>query len=118
MRNPFLLALCCAALSAGCVSDEANRYYASERYAECPVEEVEVLRECPTKPYDVIADFQARGASIKWMRRRAAKIGADAVIVGMYGGFRSRGDKWAGEDKHSDSYSRITGTAIKYKKEQ
>jgi len=103
--------------SAGCVSDEANRYYASERYAERPPEDVEVLSEAPTAAYEVIADFQARGASIKWMRGRAAKIGADAVIIGTYGGYRSRGDKWAGEDKHWDSYSRITGIAIKYKKE-
>jgi hypothetical protein len=50
------------------------------------------------------------------MRKEAAKIGADAVIVGTYGGYRSRDDAWAGRDRYADLYSRITGTAIRYKR--
>lgn len=105
-------------LLGACVSDKANRYYSSERYATRSPDSVEVLRESPSRPHEVIADFQARGASVDYMREQAAAIGADAVIVGTYGGYRSRGDEWAGKDKHSDSYSRITGTAIKYKTEK
>jgi hypothetical protein len=104
-------------LSFGCVSDEANRYYAVQRFPARPPAEVEVLYDAPTRPYDVIADFQARGATPEYMKKEAAKIGADAVIVGMYGGYRSKHDKWASEDKHADSYSRITGTAIRYRSE-
>ena len=106
----------CLALVAGCVSDQAHRYYADTKYPAKPVDEVEVLREAPSRPYEVIADFQARGASLEYMRKKAAEIGADAVIVGTYGGYRSKSDAWASEDKYSDTYSRITGTAIRYKR--
>ena len=104
------------ALLGGCVSDQAHRYYADTKYPVKAVDEVEVLREAPSEPYEVIADFQARGASIEYMRKKAAQIGADAVIVGTYGGYRSKSDAWASEDKYSSTYSRITGTAIKYKR--
>lgn len=100
----------------GCVSDQAFRYYAHERFDARPVEEVELLRDAPQRPYDVIADFQARGASPSYMRKKAAEIGADAVIVGIYGGYRAKSDQWASEDQHSDTYTRITGTAIRYKR--
>ena len=99
----------------GCVSDQAARYYATERYPAKQEAEVELLWDAPTKAYTVIADFQARSASPEYMRREAAKIGADAVIVGTFGGYRSKRDQWAGQDRQADSYSRIVGTAIKYK---
>lgn len=101
---------------AGCVSDEAHRYYATERFPPRNEKEVEVLKTAPSRPYDVIADFQARGASPEYMRRRAAEIGADAVIVGTFGGYRARSDDWASEDKYGDTYSRITGTAIRFRR--
>jgi len=109
-------ALSVAVLVGACVSDQAHRYYAHTKYPPKPVDQVEVLYEAPSRPYEVIADFQARGASVKYMRKKAAEIGADAVIVGTYGGYRSRRDEWAGQDKYADSYSRITGTAIRYKR--
>jgi hypothetical protein len=101
----------------GCVSDQANRYYATEKYPPKETEEVEVLHDEPAVPYVVIADFQARGASEKYMRKKAAEIGADAVIVGTYGGYRAKDDQWASEDSKADwytTYKRVTGTAIKY----
>ena len=113
MRNFIFLVLMTSAL--GCVSDEAARYYADRTYPPRPAEEVDVLRSAPTRGYVVIADFQARGASINQMREKAAKIGADAVIVTLLGGYRSRGDEWASIDTYKDSYTRITGTAILYK---
>lgn len=105
-----------AGLAGGCVSDEAHRYYATERFPSRNEKDVEVLFTAPSKPYDVIADFQARGASVDYMRRRAAEIGADAVIVGRFGGYRARSDDWASEDKYSDTYTRIVGTAIRYRR--
>jgi uncharacterized protein YbjQ (UPF0145 family) len=78
-------------------------------------DEVELLRECPTRPYDVIADFQSRGETAEDMRRKAAQIGADAVIVSTLGGYRAIGEEWAGEDSYSNTYTRITATAIKYR---
>lgn len=54
-------------LITGCVSDQAHRYYAAERFPPKTVEEVEVLRDIPTRPHEIIADFQARGASVKYM---------------------------------------------------
>ena len=110
------LALC------GGVTDQAFRYYSDTKYPAKAREEVEVLWGKPNRPHTVIADFQARRASIfqtrqdaaKFMQARAAEIGADAVIVGAYGGYRSRSDKWAGEDSQAKSFTRFTGTAIRY----
>jgi uncharacterized protein YbjQ (UPF0145 family) len=105
-----------AALVTGCVSDQAHRYYGAERFAAKPIEQVEVLHDIPDRPHDIIADFQARGASVKYMRKKAADIGADAVIVGFYGGYRARADEWASKDTYAKSYSRVTGTAIVYRR--
>ena len=79
------------------------------------IDQVEVLHEEPQQPYIVIADFQAKGASIKHMRKRAAEIGADAVIIVHAGGWYSRSEIWADKDKQSNSYNRLIGTAIQYK---
>jgi hypothetical protein len=98
-----------------CTIDEANRYYLNERLPRKNVNDVEVLREAPERPYIVLADLQAEYASIRHMRKRAAAIGADAVIIVLVGGLYSEGEVWAGEDRHSGTYSRIIGTAIKYK---
>jgi len=100
---------------AGCVSDEANRYYLKKRLPAKNINEVEVLQEEPQQPYIVVADFQARNATIKHMRKRAAEIGADAVIVVPVGGWYSRNEIWADKDRQSNSYHRLTGTAIQYK---
>jgi hypothetical protein len=102
----------------GCISDEANRYYLKERLPAKNIKEVEVLYEEPRQPYVVIADFQACNASIKHMRKRAAEVGADAVIVVPAGGWYSRNEIWADKDKQSNSYSRLIGTAIQYKTKQ
>jgi len=101
----------------GCISDEANRYYLKERLPAKEISEVQVLREEPQRPYIVVADFQAKNASFKHMQKRAADIGADAVIVVPLGGRYSEGEIWADKDRYSSSYSRLTGTAIKYKTE-
>lgn len=100
----------------GCASDQAHRYYAAEKYPAKRAETVELLFEKPSKPFDVIADFQSRGESPEDMRKRAAEIGADAVIVSLLGGNVSISNQWAGKDSNT-SYSRITGTAIKFKRE-
>lgn len=113
-----LLRLFCLLIAislAGCATDVANRYYASEKYAPKQVAQVELLRGRPTKPFIVIADFQSRGESAQSMRKRAAKIGADAIIVTNLGGYASLSTEWAGEDPYSNTYSRLIGTAIKYK---
>jgi hypothetical protein len=111
--------LCVAALISmllsGCASDQANRYYGNEKFPPRPVEDVEILREPPSSEYEVIADFQSRGESPKDMQRKAAEIGADAVIVATVGGYRARSDEWAGVDSQSSTYSRIVGTAIRFK---
>ena len=97
----------------GCMSDEANRCYL--KLPPKPVTEVQVLREAPQRPYEIVADFQANRASIKHMQKRAAEVGADAVIVVPVGGNYSRDEVWAGQDRYADSYTRMTGTAIRYK---
>ena len=73
--------ICALVFLTSCVTDVASRYYADRKYAPNPVEKVEILRGRPSKPFDVIADFQSRGESFQSMRKRAAEIGGDAVII-------------------------------------
>jgi hypothetical protein len=98
----------------GCISDEANRYYLKEKLPAKNVDDVMILREKPQQPFIVVADFQAVNASFRYMQKRAAEIGADAVIIVPAGGWYSQNEVWAGKDQHSNSYSRLIGTAIKY----
>lgn len=102
-------------LLSACASDVANRYYGKTTYPPKPPNEVEILRESPARPYDVIADFQSRGETPEDIRLKAAQIGADAVIVSILGGYYARGEEWAGSDSYAHTYTRITGTAIKYR---
>ena len=97
----------------GCASDVANRLYSS--HPAKPVSQVTILKSAPTRAYEVIADFQSRGEDAESIRKKAAKIGADAVIVTYLGGYYDLGTEWAGKDPHSNTYSRIVGTAIIYK---
>lgn len=84
---------------------------------------MEVLREAPQKPYTVVADFQASPGQFLFftipvteehMKKRAAEVGADAVIMVPAGGYYERGEIWAGRDNQAGTYSRMTATAIKY----
>lgn len=119
MRFRFaLLGLTALALGA-CATDVANRYYATERYPERSVESVAVLSGKPSRKFVVIADFQSRGETAEALREKAAKIGADAVIVTVVGGVYHRGEQWAGNDAYKgrthDFAGHIVGTAIVYK---
>lgn len=105
----FLLSL------TSCATDIANRYYGDTTYPPKNPNDVEILRTKPTRDFIVIADFQSRGETPEDMRDKAAQIGADAVIVSILGGLYSRDEEWADKDRHKDTYSRIVGTAIKYK---
>ena len=100
----------------GCASDVANRYYGDQRYSPTPIDQVELLRSKPDRPFVVIADFQSRGESPEDLRKKAAAIGADAVIVSVLGGWYSTSEEWAGKDRNSNTYSHIVGTAIKFTK--
>lgn len=101
-------------LLSSCAEDVANRYYSSQRYAPKIPRAVELLRRAPDRPFLVIADLQSRGESPEAMRKRAAAIGADAVIVTPLGGFANPGDQWASGDSMSQIYTRLIGSAIKY----
>jgi len=112
----FIVFLFICLFLAGCAAGEANRYYLKEKLPAKNIKEVEVLKEAPTRPYIVIADFQAF-ATVKHLQKRAAEIGADAVIVTLTGGSYSQSEIWAGNDRYSNTYTRLIGTAIKYKTE-
>ncbi len=114
MKRFALVVFAFALILSGCATDVANRYYVSERYSEKDPKEVQVLWEKPAREFIVIADFQSRGETSEDMRNKAAKIGADAVIVAKLGGFHS-GEQWASETRVNRSYTRIVGTAIKFK---
>ena len=117
MQKFIVLVLFTCLFLAGCVTNEANRYYLKEKLPAKDIKEVEVLKAAPTRPYIVIADLQASQASFRYLQKRAAEIGADAVIVTPTGGWYSQGEVWAGNDQYSNSYTGLVGTAIKYKKE-
>ena len=111
----FLLTVSVCLMSVGCATDVANRYYASTNYPPKNPQDVQILRQPPARPYEVIADFQSRGESPKSVAKKAAKIGADAVIIATLGGYYELGTQWASQDNQADTYTRITGTAIRYK---
>jgi hypothetical protein len=98
-----------------CATDIANRYYGNARYSPKRAEEVEILWTKPKRDFTVIADFQSRGEGAEAMREKAAQIGADAVIISILGGYYDQHEQWASKDRYSNTYSRITGTAIIYK---
>jgi len=114
MRIPLAAAVTLCLLTAACASDVANRYYGTQTYAARPQAEVAILRARPARGFTVIADFQSRGESAADLQAKAAKIGADAVIVSFLGGLYDRGEQWAGEDSMSNTVSHIVGTAIRY----
>lgn len=115
-RGPtFLMSFVLSACLFGCATDVANRYYGAEKYPAKNPTDLEILWQRPARDFVVIADFQSRGESPEDLRDKAAAIGADAVIVAILGGAYARSDEWAGNDSQSRTYSRITGTAIKYK---
>lgn len=109
------LLLTLSLLLTSCVSDVANRYYLAEKLPPRPVSEVSVLYSKPDRPFEVIADFQSRGESTSSLQKKAAEIGAEAVIVSSLGGRYSFKEKWAGSDRFSGTGSRIVGTAIRFK---
>lgn len=110
-----MLAVTVCLLSVGCATDVANRYYASTNYPPKNPKDVQILRAAPSRPYEVLADFQSRGESSASVAKKAAKIGADAVIIATLGGYYELGTEWASQDNQAHTYTRITGTAIRYK---
>ena len=114
IRSGLLCVL--AFIFSSCAQDVASRYYASQRYAAKPANETELLFSAPKRPFTVIADLQSRNETPQSMRKRAALIGADAVIVSTVGGLYRLNEEWAGSDTMSHSYSRLIGSAIKYNK--
>lgn len=100
----------------GCATDVANRYYVTEKFSAVAPERVEILTSAPKGEFVVIADFQSRGESPEDLRVKAAAIGADAIIVSLFGGYASVNEEWAGNDRYSKTYNRIAGTAIKFKR--
>ena len=102
-------------LSGACATDVANRYYSTAHYPAKPAEKVELLGAAPNRSYEVIADFQSRNESPESIREKAAQIGADAVIVTTLGGRYDKTEEWAAQGKNRAMYTRIVGTAIKYK---
>jgi len=103
-------------LLSGCAVDVANRYYSATNYPPTDPKKVEILRQAPSRPYEVIADFQSRGESPKSVAKKAAKVGADAVIIAILGGYYHLGTQWASQDSQASTYTRIVGTAIRYKR--
>jgi len=97
-----------------CAQDVANRYYSSHRYPPKNVDQVQILYRAPQRPFQVIADFQSRNEGPEAMRKRAAAIGADAVIVTPAGGLYDRREQWASSDANANTYTRLIASAIKY----
>ncbi len=110
-----LLPLLAALLLASCATDVANRYYASRTYPPKDSAKVEILHRKPSRPFEVIADFQSRWDTPESVRSKAAKIGADAVIIIQPGGHYRTDQQWAGRDPYAGSSPRICGTAIVFK---
>lgn len=117
--SAFLGGLCVISLG-GCVgpTDVANRYFATEKYPAKSPTEVTILASAPSEPHFIIAEFQSRNESPASVQKKAAEIGADAVIITLLGGHHSLSQEWASDDKYRNkSYTRILGVALKYSPE-
>jgi hypothetical protein len=112
VAHHLILALVAFAM-VSCASDVANRYYGSEKFPPKPVAEVQLLDRAPDRPYNVIADLQSRGETAQDLRKKAAAIGADAVIVTTLGGVG--GHEWMDQGAADPFYTHIVGTAIRYR---
>ena len=111
-----LLLVAIAITTISCASDVANRYYGTEKYPPKPVADVQLLDHAPDRPYNVIADFQSRGESPQDMKKKAAAIGADAVIVTTLGDYAySQNKEWMQQENPNALYTRIVATAIRFK---
>lgn len=103
-----------ASLLGSCVMDHAERVYATHPPSMNPAV---VLTAIPQEPYDVIADVQWEGGSVKKMASRAARLGGDAVIVQLLGGNVSLASLSPEEmNRSSQTFNRMAGTVIKYKR--
>ena len=111
----YVTSLVLASMLFSCATDEAARYYGDVEYASRPPEDVDILYAAPTRPYAVLADIQAYNVSPAHMQRRAAEIGADAVIIVPAGGAYSQSEVWAGQDRYHRTYTRLLATAIRYR---
>lgn len=108
--------MACALAVVGCARDVASRYYSSQKYPPKDPSDVELLFCAPNRPFTVIADLQSKNESPEHMKKRAASIGADALIASPLGGYYRTNEEWAGNDQMSHSFSRLVGSAIKYNK--
>ena len=117
-RMPLTILFIFGLFLIGCASDVANRYYAGKQYPPKNKADVLVLKSKPTRAFIVIADFQSRGETPSDLQEKAAKIGADAVIISQVGGFYSRSEEWASNDRYQGQFhDHILGTAIKFTEE-
>lgn len=101
------------AVNIGCVSDHAERVYIA---LPVSVNSPTILYQIPTQPFDVVADIQWVGRGNEKMVERAKKLGGDAVIVQYLGG-NVLLSSLTGEQANATSttFSRMSGTVIKYK---
>lgn len=100
----------------GCATDQAHRYYLTEKLPSKSLEQVEILWAPPSRPYILVADYQSRGESAADMQKRAAADGADAVVVTLIGGSFVYITQDRPNPNPVSTFSRITGSAIIYKK--
>ena len=91
-----------------------TRYGLSQPFAPRDPQEVEVLWEKPAEAYTVIGHFRSRGNNPKSLQKRAAKIGANAVIVTPLDVVSAKTDRQYRMPQPSFSHPRIAGEAIRY----
>ena len=115
MKSKFFVSVFLGgSLLGSCVMDHAERVYVSYPPSITPAEVITVI---PQKPYDVIADVQWQGGTIKRMASRAAQLGGDAVIIQLLGGNVSLASLSPEEmNRSSQTFNRMAGTVIKYKR--
>lgn len=103
-----------ASLHVSCVMDHAERVYAAHPPSIHPAV---VLTSIPQEPYEVIADVQWEGGTVKKMAARAAQLGGDAVIIQLLGGNVYLSSLSPEEmNRSSSTFNRMAGTVIKYKR--
>ncbi len=120
----MVVLLCAWLILTGCmVKVEAKRYPDAGLYAPVAYQSVAILRSPPSRSYEALGEIHLQSNSdlsqktiFKKLKKAAAKIGADAVVLvadpaGRTGGSVATLKEWRGDLKGVDART-IVGVAI------
>jgi hypothetical protein len=87
MKSVFLPLATLIVFLGGCVTPAHSIRVFEEYPPRSDYDNIEILETLPQREYTVIAEFETYGNSLDYIRKQAARYGADAVFVASYSYF-------------------------------